>query len=188
MFLFKYEEHLNTRGRPTMGYAIFTARKLMLTNRKNQLEFRIMQLSQQQQTLANNAANLERAMANYKTMFQNIGNIFQTAYSTQMSQLYSQAGITAGTGALPGNLGNIFSMGMAGANFMATPMGMSISMMSQYIDAVNNSKMQQVKNMETNIELQRKSLETQLNATVKELESVEKQEEKEIERSAPKFA
>lgn len=174
-----------------MGYAIFTARKLMLTNRKNNLEFRIMQLSQQQQTLANNAANLERAMANYKTMFQNIGNIFQTAYATQMSQLYSQAGQEASQsteiGSLP-NIGSLISTGMAGANFMATPMGAYITAMSQQIDAVSNSQMQQVKNMESNIELQRKSLETQLNATVKELDAVEKQEEKEIERSAPKFA
>ena len=188
MFLFKYEEHFNTRGRPTMGYAIFTARKLMLTNRIAQINFRIMQLSQQQQTLANNAANLERAMANYKNMFQNIGNIFQSAYSTQMQQMYSAAGNEAISGTLPSNMQNIWAMGMSGANFMSTPMGMSLTTMSQYIENVNNSKMQQIKSMENNIEQQRKSLETQVQAAQKELDNVEKQEEKEIERSAPKFA
>ena len=147
-----------------------------------------MQLSQQQQTLANNAANLERAMANYKNMFQNIGNIFQTAYSTQMQQMYSAAGNEASSGTLPSNMQNIWAMGMSGANFMSTPMGMNLTMMSQYIDNVNHSNMQQIKSMENNIELQRKSLETQVQAAQKELDNVEKQEEKEIERSAPKFA
>ena len=68
-----------------MGYAIFTARKLMLTNRVNQLNFRIMQLSQQQQTLANNAANMERSMASMKNLFSNIGNIFQMGMTMQQN-------------------------------------------------------------------------------------------------------
>lgn len=168
-----------------MGYAIFTARKLMLTNRKNQLEFRIMQLCQQQQTLANNAANLERAMANYKSMFQNIGNIFQMQNQMkQNAQLAQYQNGNLDSSQLPSLLQGI----AAGANFMATAEGMAINLFSQNLDAINNSKLQQIKNMESNIELQRKSLETQLNATTKELEAVEKQEDKEIERSAPKFA
>ena len=160
----------------------------MLTNRIAQINFRIMQLSQQQQTLANNAANLERAMANYKNMFQNIGNIFQTAYSTQMQQMYTAASTEANNGTLPSNMQNIWAMGMSGANFMSTPMGMNLTTMSQYIDNVNNSKMQQIKNMENNIELQVKSLQTQLKAAQTELAEVEKGEQKEIENSAPKFA
>ena len=71
---------------------------------------------------------------------------------------------------------------------MSTGPGMLLSSMNQMMETVNENKMRQVKDMETQIELQRKSLETQLNAAQKELEKVEQQEDKEIERSAPKFA
>ena len=70
-----------------MGYAIFTARKLMLTNRVNQLQMRIMQLSQQQQTLSDNAGRLERAIANTRNLFSNIGNAFQMGYSMQQQAI-----------------------------------------------------------------------------------------------------
>ena len=179
-----------------MGYAIFTARKLMLTNRINQLNFRIMQLSQQQQTLANNAANLERSMASMKNLFSNIGNIFQMGMTMQQNTImaaltqkmqgtngdFSNPDIQAG---IKGLLGTYLS---GGANFFSTPQGMSLQLINQSMETVNQTKMQQIKDMETQIELQRKSLETQLAAAQEELKSVEKAEDNEIKNSAPKFA
>ena len=73
-----------------MGYAIFTARKLMLTNRVNQLSMRILQLSQQQQTLADNAARMERAMAATRNLFSTIGNAFQMGMTMQQNILSQQ--------------------------------------------------------------------------------------------------
>ncbi len=193
MFLFIYEELITKHERnPTMGYAIFTARKLMLTNRINQLNFRIMQLTQQQQTLANSAANHERAIANMRTLFGNIGNIFQMGMTMQQNvamQALSQQVQTNGgqidTATLNQLMGNALN---GGANFMNTGAGIALKLMQQSIEIQEQGKMRQVKDMENQIELQMKSLYTQVAAAQKELESIEKQEEKEIERSAPKFA
>ena len=168
----------------------------MLTNRVNQLNARIMQLCQQQQTLANNAANMERSMASMKTLFSNIGNVFQMGMTmqqnTMMAALTQKMQSTNGNfndpsiqSGLQGMLGTYLS---GGANFFSTGLGMSLQLMNQSMETINQTKMQQIKDMENQIELQRKSLETQLAAAQKELEAVEKQEEKEIERSAPKFA
>ena len=196
MFLFRYEELITKHERkPTMGYAIFTARKLMLTNRVNQLQMRIMQLSQQQQTLSDNAGRLERAMANTRTLFSNIGNMFQMGFNMRQQQINAQI-----FEAMQNNDGQIdqatmqnalASMGSllnGGANFMTTPAGMFMAMTNQTMEAINQSKMQQIKDMENQIELEMKSLETQLKAAQAELKSVEEQESKNIENAAPKFA
>ena len=196
MFLFRYEELITKHERkPTMGYAIFTARKLMLTNRVNQIQMRIMQLSQQQQTLSDNAGRLERAMANTRNLFSNIGNAFQMGYTMQQ-QAISQSLIKAmqesngdiKDAAVQNALASMGSLLNGGANFMSTPMGLGLNMMNQSINVINESKMRQIKEMENQIELERKSLETQLAAAQKELESVEKAEEKAIDNAAPKFA
>ncbi len=178
-----------------MGYAIFTARKLMLTNRVNQIQMRIMQLSQQQQTLSDNAGRLERAMANTRNLFSNIGNAFQMGLTMQqqamnaslMKSIQDSGGDMNNT-AVQNALASMGSMLNGGANFMSTPMGLGLTLMNQSIEAMNESKMRQIKEMENQIELERKSLETQLAAAQKELESVEKAEEKAIDRAAPKFA
>lgn len=193
MFLFIYEELITTREEiQTMGYAIFTARKLMLTNRVNQLSFRIMQLSQQQQTLSDNAGRLERAMASTRNLFSTIGNVFQMGMTMQqnaMNKALMEQVQSSGGKFDPAIMQQMIGTYMnGGANFMATQPGMMLNFMNQTIEAVDQSKMQQIKDMENQIELQRKSLETQLNAAQKELEKVEQQEDKEIERSAPKFA
>ena len=155
-----------------------------------------MQLCQQQQTLANNAANLERSMASMKNLFSNIGNIFQMGMTMQqnavtyavMQKLQSTNGDLENSAVSAGLQGMIGTYLGGGANFFSTGLGMSLQLINQSMETVNQTKMQQIKDMENQIELQRKSLETQLNAAQKELEAVEKQEDKEIERSAPKFA
>ncbi len=174
-----------------MGYAIFTARKLMLTNRINQISFRIMQLTQQQQTLADNAARMERAIANTRNLFSSIGNAFQMGLQMQqqtaMQGLYQN--IQANGGKIDQSaLSSIGSLLGGGMNFMSTPMGMFMTLMNQSIEMTSQNELRNVKEMENQIELQRKSLETQLNAAQKELEKVEQAEDKNIERSAPKFA
>lgn len=170
-----------------MGYAIFTARKLMLRNRINQINFRMMQLSQQQQTLADQAGRWERAIANTRTMFSNIGNMFQMgmnmAMQGQMQGL--QQNILSGGQMNMAGLGGMLNGGM---NFFATPMGSYLNLMNQSVEMANQNQLKQVKDMENQIELQMKSLETQVKAAAAEMEQVEKAEDNEIKKSAPQFA
>lgn len=174
-----------------MGYAIFTARKLMLTNRINQINFRMMQLSQQQQTLADQASRWERAIANTRSLFNNIGNMFQMginmALQGQMQQLYS-SNVSGGGSFDPSSMNAIGSMLNGGNNFFATPLGSYMMMMQSSIEMSNQNQLRQVKDMENQIELQMKSLETQLKAAQAEMENVEKAEDNEIKKSAPQFA
>ena len=172
-----------------MGYAIFTARKLMLRNRINQINFRMLQLTQQQQTLADQASRWERAMANTRTVFSQIGNIFQMGMNAkvqaQMQQLY-QNNVAGGGGTQDYSIFNTIMSG--GLNFMTSPFGIYMNMMSQSLDMANQNQLRQVKDMENQIDLQLKSLQTQLSAAQAELKAVEEGEENEIKNSAPKFA
>lgn len=164
-----------------MGYAIFTARKLMLTNRINQMNFRIMQLSQQQQTLAKAAGDMERNISWAKNMFSTIGNSF--AQQQQQQNAYVMYQMQQGT-IKPDEMQALLNGGM----FQQNPMGSMFSFAGQMIDMQSENELRKVKDMENQIELERKNLETQVKAMSAEREADEKAEDNEIKNSAPKFA
>ena len=173
-----------------MGYAIFTARKLMLTNRINQMNFRLMQLTQQQQTLSDRAAQMERAIAANRNLFSNMANMFQMGMQQMQNTTMYQLGLQNMAQGGMGDMSSIGSLlgGFNGFNMMNNPMTLTLNYIQQQQQLVSENNMRQVKEQENQIELQRKSLETQLAAAQKELEKVEEAEQKNIDRSAPKFA
>ena len=170
-----------------MGYAIFTARKLMLTNRINQMNFRLMQLTQQQQTLSDRAAQMERAIAANRSLFTNMANMFQMGMQQMQNTTMYQLGLQ---NMAQGGMGDMSSIGglLGGFNIMNNPMTLTLNYIQQQQELVSENNMRQVKEQETQIELQRKSIETQLAAAQKELEKIEDAEQKNIDRSAPKYA
>ena len=172
-----------------MGYAIFTARKLMLTNRINQINFRIMQLSQQQQTLADNAAKMERAIANTKNLFANIGNAMSMAQqsASQTLQYQLMTNLKNGQNVDPSVISQLGSL-LGGGGFMSSPAGLALQVMNQTLDMTSQNQLRQIKEMENQIELERKNLETQVKAMTAEKQEVEKAEDNQIKESAPKFA
>ncbi len=172
-----------------MGYAIFTARKLMLTNRINQINFRIMQLSQQQQTLADSAAKMERAIANTKNLFNNIGNAISMSQqqASQALQYQLMSNLQKGQSIDPSVIGQLGSI-LGGGGLMSSPAGLALNIMNQSLELTSQNQLRQIKEMENQIELERKNLETQVKAMTAEREAVEKAEDKEIQNSAPKFA
>ncbi len=171
-----------------MGYAIFTARKLMLTNRISQLNFRRMQLSQQQQTLSDMAGQMQRAMAARKNLFSNIANMFQMGMqqmqNAAMQSLYQNVSSGGQINVDASQLGSL----LAGANYMNHPIFGFINMMQQNDQMIADNNFRKIQEQENQIELQAKSIETQLAAAQAELKAVEDQERKNIEASAPKFA
>lgn len=190
MFLFIYEEIITTREEiQTMGYAIFTARKLMLTNRINQMNFRMMQLTQQQQTLADSAAKMEQAISNTKSLFSNIGNAVAMSQQQMGNALQYQMlqNLQKGQNVDPALVGRLGSM-LGGGGFMNSNAGMALNLMNQSLELTSQNQLRQVKDMENSIELERKNLETQAKAMDAELKKVEEAEDKQIQNSAPKFA
>lgn len=133
-----------------------------------------MQLSQQQQTLSQAAGDFERAMSAQKAYFNNLGN----------QQMNIFMGMLQG-GQLNSNGNN------ADVNSIFQQIQEQIQktyMTNSYFDALSQSKMQNIKNIEDQIEQEMKTLETQQKAVSTELKSVEDAESKAIENAAPKFA
>lgn len=160
-----------------MGYAVFTARKLMLTNRINQLNFRIMQLSQQQQTLSKAPATKKGRSRGLRVCST------QSETLSLKRNLQTQAAINQ-AGNDPAALQQLLS----GSYAMQNAMAQQFQFAGMMIDYQSSGDLQSVKDMENQIELERKNLETQVQALTAERQSVEKAEESEIKNSAPKFA
>lgn len=143
-----------------MGYAIMSARKIMLTNRINTLNFQIMCLSETQTALSNVMNNYQRQM-----------NMFDQFNSNMMS-LATMSGV----------------MGMFGGNCNGNKVQDFISHAYQSNFLPMFDKYATVNMIESDVETQKKQLETQLQAATKELEAVEKSEEQAIGRATPKYA
>ena len=170
-----------------MAYGIFTARKLMLVNRINQMQYRLMQLSQQQMSLADSAAQHERAAASRKNLLSNFSNIFQMGLEqkrqNQLKEYYQQAK------SADVQISESVMMNMLqSTDPMKDPRMYALTMLNQVEESRSGAILRQVKEMENEIQLQMKSLETQLAAAQAELKTVEDTERKNIENSAPKFA
>lgn len=81
-----------------MGYALFTARKLSLTSRVNQLNSQLMQISQQQMNLANSysaqqmigSMNQSSSISDAASLFQQ-GEISSDIYRAKVDQANADA-------------------------------------------------------------------------------------------------
>ena len=141
-----------------MGYALFTARKLSLTTRVNQMNAQLMSLSQRQMDLANQIATKESANA----LRTNSANA--QAYSVFAAAVQGGGDTTQAQAALNKTLSDNSSK-----------------------TAMDDAEIQQLEAKQTQIDLQRKNLEAQLNAAQQELESVEKAEQSAIKSSTPGY-
>jgi len=141
-----------------MGYALFTARKLSLTTRVNQMNAQLMSLSQRQMDLANQIATKESANA----LRTNSANA--QAYSVFAAAVESGGDTTQAQAALNKTLSDNSSK-----------------------TAMDDAEIQQLEAKQTQIDLQRENLETQLNAAQQELQAVEKAEQSAIKSSTPGY-
>ena len=180
-------------------YAIFTMRKLQLTQRINQLQYRQMQLAQRLADLSAYAGNIADGIITPNEFMNSPASIF----GVQMNYLNSsipKALYQAGT-ATQMYMTNINNMNaMSGGQY-----GMAVdpskpnsiyvnqvfvfnSYLKQALEAAGKAEAAKIKQMETNIQSEKLQIDTQLKAAEKELEGVEDAESKGIERSTPKYA
>lgn len=167
-----------------MGYAIFAARKLSLTNRLNQIRFRILQLDQQQQTLSQAAGDKQRAYSMIKNNFNNYGNAQMNIFGQQQQFAMQQLQKPDLSEEDKAKYQQILSNAV---NYVRSTTD-SIFQQNTYLDITASYDLAQINQLENQIELERKTLETQEKAMSAELEAVEKKEDSEIKNSAPKFA
>lgn len=173
-----------------MGVGIFAARKIALLNAINNLEMMMTQLSSRQMQLSQESMNI--------AMQQN--NLQSSALSMVQTQ---KSNPWAGIGQCLGGLGSLAG-GEQYGNQLGS-LGAGIGAIGGSIWAMNNqggadptiankqqqlaldNKLLELQQQEKRLELTMKTLETQLNMKNQEVASVEKAEEKAIQRSAPKY-
>lgn len=169
-----------------MGYAMYCARKLMLTSKINRINFRLVQLTQQQQLLADQAGRLQQQIGFIRSVSNSIIGIGQsTSQAIQMQALSekmaaaNRSGDTWDQARIQKELANISAFNSIG-NLSGQATSLFSSIGEQATLAAINCQ-------ETQIDTEIKRLETQLKAAEKELEKVEQVEDKAIERSTPKY-
>ena len=154
-----------------MGYAIFSARKIMLSTRINNLQFRLMALSQQKQNLAQLSSSMQQYFGNISMML--------------------GSGYGMGMGLMNGLANSVFGMFMGNsANNIFGSMGYNnqIAAAQQMLGMQSQAMLKPVAAQENMIDNEMKTIETQLKAAQAEIEQVEKAEDNAIKQSAPKFA
>ena len=152
-----------------MGYALFTARKLMLQNRLNQMNYRAMVLSQQQQNLAVQSANIQQ-ISGLRTSLTSIYT------SQQMSDAYESLGENASESQID------------------TKVNQMQAMMEKYqakqdaLTSSDSARLASIQVIDNQIDLEMKKIETEIKTTTAEMESVEKAEDSAIKAAAPKYS
>ena len=180
-------------------YAIFTMRKLQLTQRINQLQYRQMQLSQRLMDLATYAGNVADGILTPEEFMSSPASIFGVQTNFLNSSI-PKALFQAGT-ATQMHINNIMNMNaMSGGQYgmLVDPSNPNSIYANQFfifnsyfkpaLEAAGKAEAAKIKKLETNIQMEKQQIETQLKAAEAELKSVEEAETKGIEASAPKFA
>ena len=173
-------------------------RKLQLTQRINQLQYRLMELSQRLQDLSVYAGNVADGvispgefMSSPASIFGVNMNFFNNSVpkalfeASRSSQMYNAnimnmnaaSGGHYGMAVDPSNMNSIYANQFFVFN----------AFFKQSLDAAGKAEAAKVKRMETDIQNQKLQIDTQLKAAETELKNVEEAEQKGIEASAPKY-
>ena len=152
-----------------MGFLLFAARKLQLKRQINQLSYRNIELSQEQQTVSQKLKDLQLA----QQKAQNTINIFATAANSaqQMSALTS---------------GQNIQMSMLAAN-QTSPATYAANVMNSIFTAANATELARLNAKDSEISLELENNESQLELLQNEYQSVKKAEANEAQNSAPTF-
>ena len=140
-----------------MGYALFTARKLSLNSRVNNLNAKLMSISNQRFALTQQIEAQQRAQ-----------NMREAATQLQACQAYAQA----------------VKDGMSTEEASNQK---EIAKYQSVFDTASDTQLWELQQKDSLLDVQQKSIETQLKAAQQELEAVEKTEESAIKNATAKY-
>jgi len=162
-----------------MGFLLFAARKLQLKRQINQLSFRQMQLSQEQQQISEQISQQQQKQQQIQNVFNTINTmtngIQNIQNATQLQNIFAGNGIQ--------QLGSVIS---ASANTF-NPTTLATNVMNSVFTAQNNVQLTQLQNKDNEISLELENTESQLKLLQAEYENVKKAESNEAQNSAPTF-
>ena len=180
-------------------YAIFTMRKLHLTQRINDLQFKLMQISQKFTDLSVYAGNVADGVISPSEFLNSPASIFGVNMNffnnsvpkalfeaSQASQAYNMNLLNMNSAS-----GGHYGMAVDSSNpqaIFANQFFVFSAFFKQALDAAGKAEAANIKRIEADIQAQKQMIETQLKAAQAELQEVEKQEDANIKASAPKYA
>lgn len=175
-----------------MGYALLSARKLLLTNRINAFNYELIRLSQQKHELLQYGTGISDGYLDFEEMagMPMCMRPFALQYA-MVGQGQARMGAMADTDCM---LAQMMSSPFA-QNFENNPqalMAFQSNLFQQALKArLNEAKKAEearIHVIENEIDMKQKRIETQLAAANSELQSVEKAEDAAIGRATPKYA
>ncbi len=185
-----------------MGYAIFANRKIMLTNRLNNLQVELMSLENQRQHILDYQATIadgeitseERAndVANWRR-YDAIEEIFQTkeGYHNDVTGEDVQGEWTPYiTSAVGGYMEEFYAQNPSPTideEAIATANAHDNIVSSLRVDYVNEVEAKRLAALENKIDMEMKRVETKISATQNELQAVEQAEGQAIKNATPKY-
>ena len=163
-----------------MGFLLFAARKLQLKRQINQLSYRQIQLSQEQQQITDQIAQQQQKQQQVQNIFNTIGTMVNGAQNvaqmTQMASLKDQNLSLDQIKALYTNSTSQYSGITAATNVM-----------NSVFTAQNNVQLSQLQNKDNEISMELESLDSKLKLLQAEYDSVKKGEQSEAQNAAPTF-
>lgn len=150
-----------------MGYALFTARKLSVTTRLNSCNAQLMSLTEKEYSLSSSIFAKQNASALNST------KASQEAYTKYANTVNGLDSTSENYNSAKKDAENELNKALAEIDTQT---------------AMSDAEIQELNQLQTNYDLQKKRCETQLNAYQNELESVEKAEQNAIKKSAPNFS
>lgn len=176
-----------------MGYALLSARKILLTSRINALNFELMRLSQQRQELLKYGTGICDGYLNFEEMagMPMCMRPFATQYA-MFGQGQAQMGAMQDANFM---MMQVMSTPFGIQNFGNNPQAL-MAFQSNIFQQALKARLAEAKKaeearihvIENEIDMKQKRIETQLAAANQELQSVEKGEEQAIGRATPKYA
>ena len=162
-----------------MGFLLFAARKLQLKRQINQLQFRQMQLSQEQQQISEQISQQQERQQQVQNSINYINTISNSLANVQNATLLQNSYTN---GRIPTTaLTSLFNNNGMNATNVAT------NVMNSVFTAQNNVQLAQLQGKDSQISLELENTESQLKLLQAEYESVKKAESSEAQNCAPTF-
>jgi len=175
-----------------MSFLIFAARKLQLKRQMNDLSFRNMQLSQQQQTVAKQIANAQKSINSAKNAVNYMGSISNavSVFNQSLNQKNATAEIekAKADGQAIDEKAIMKKYGVTDASStISTAANVAGNVMNSIFDAAGQVELTRLNAKDSQINLEMESNESQLTAISAEYQNVKKSEGEEAKNSAPTF-
>ena len=175
-----------------MSFLIFAARKLQLKRQMNDLQFRNMQLSNEQQSVAAQIANAQKSVnaaknsVNYMTTVANSVSVFNQAIQQKNAYAKFEEAKSAGQEISFEEFSKQNNIG-TGTSAVATAANVAGNVMNSIFDAQSQVQLARLNAKDSQISLELENNESQLNLISAEYQNVKKAESEEARNSAPTF-